>query len=72
MGYFRTDDPAADADRYYEDKRKPIGRCEYCNESVFSPEEAEDDERPYEIEPNLFLHECCIMGYAKDNWRYRG
>lgn len=74
MGFFyRSDDPVADAERHYYDDRRSIGRCEYCGEAIYGPYDSDyEDDMPFCPEPNMYLHERCIMDYAKENWKYRG
>ena len=63
-------DPIRDMELRQHDMRKPLGECEHCGHPVYRADEAEwEDDMPYSPEPNLLLHERCIMPYAKEMWR---
>ena len=69
MSLYKTDDPVADAERYYRDKRKPIGECEQCGYPVYDKEQTDwEEEMPYRVE-GVLLHEQCIMKFAAGHWK---
>ena len=59
-------DPFGDGEK----KIKPMGRCEYCNEEVFDLGHILfEDDAPYQIDFDYFLHRRCLMDYADANWK---
>lgn len=60
---FRTNDPARDAERYYEEtKPKSIGVCEHCSDPIFEGEDY------YDIHGDM-IHEDCLREWADEQYK---
>lgn len=66
-----TDNPVLDAERAQIDLRKPIGICDHCGRPVYSDDDIQwEDETGYWLQgEGIWLHEQCVMPYAREHWK---